>query len=279
MTKRDNLTLALFGDPETATATPAVSEIRVVEESTPMCDWSQFVLDNGRVPMISDDRKPWTYKGWLMHYRFLMDEHLDIPKRWDYWARTMQAGKLLDEPIPRISFTSRGLNSQGEKLLTKWVEIVEVHGRGWSSLSDLMDWLLFGFGLADELPKVFDDRLNEKLYREVNIQPLVEQPADYFGAWIAERKSSKWNTTGFYPTPHEVCEMMCQMNFPEGEDYRAKTVCDPALGTGRMLLHASNHSLRLYGNDIDINVLKACKINGALYAPWMVKPFPEVYFA
>ena len=56
-------------------------------------------------------------------------------------------------------------------------------------------------------------------------------------------------------------------------------VMEPCLGTGRMLLHASNYSLRLHGMDIDQTVLTAALVNGALYAPWMVRPFPEEIFA
>jgi hypothetical protein len=41
-----------------------------------------------------------------------------------------------------------------------------------------------------------------------------------------------------------------------------------------MLLAASNHSYRLYGADIDPTVIKATLVNGYLYAPWLVKPFP-----
>ena len=70
-----------------------------------------------------------------------------------------------------------------------------------------------------------------------------------------------------------VCVCMTQMNFADGMR-RDQTVCDPALGTGRMLLTASNYSYRLYGMDINQTVIKASLINGYLYAPWMVKPFP-----
>jgi hypothetical protein len=46
------------------------------------------------------------------------------------------------------------------------------------------------------------------------------------------------------------------------------------VGSGRMLLHASNFSLCLYGVDIDPLAVAMCKINGALYAPWMSFPLP-----
>jgi hypothetical protein len=41
-----------------------------------------------------------------------------------------------------------------------------------------------------------------------------------------------------------------------------------------MLLHASNMSLCLFGQDIDPLAIAMCKINGALYAPWMSFPLP-----
>jgi hypothetical protein len=41
-----------------------------------------------------------------------------------------------------------------------------------------------------------------------------------------------------------------------------------------MLLHASNCSLALFGQDIDPLAVAMCKLNGVLYAPWMVFPLP-----
>jgi N-6 DNA methylase len=107
-------------------------------------------------------------------------------------------------------------------------------------------------------------------------------PADYFGDVMCELKGRR-NRTGFYPTPHSVCEMMARMTFFDAGrdgavDLRKATVCDPCVGTGRMLLHAANYSLRLYGQDIDPRVVQACLINGALYAPWIAWPFDENIF-
>lgn len=60
----------------------------------------------------------------------------------------------------------------------------------------------------------------------------------------------------------------------EKQDMRAETVLGPCVGTERMLLHASNHSLRLYGMDIDGTFCKATLVNGYLWAPWLVRPIP-----
>jgi hypothetical protein len=58
-------------------------------------------------------------------------------------------------------------------------------------------------------------------------------------------------------------------------ELRLQTVLDPCVGTGRMLLHASNFSYCLYGCDIDPLVAMITRINGALYAPWLTFPFSE----
>ena len=60
----------------------------------------------------------------------------------------------------------------------------------------------------------------------------------------------------------------------EGRDPRTFSVCDPAVGSGRMLLHSSNFSLCLFGQDIDPLAVAMCLINGALYAPWISFPLP-----
>ncbi len=67
---------------------------------------------------------------------------------------------------------------------------------------------------------------------------------------------------------------MVRMQMGGGEDMRDKTVCDPCVGTGRMLLCASNYSCRLYGVDILHNMVTATTLNLFLYAPWGAKPFP-----
>ena len=67
---------------------------------------------------------------------------------------------------------------------------------------------------------------------------------------------------------------MTQMVCDENRDIRAETVLDPCVGTGRFLLHASNHSLRLFGMDIDAVLCKSTLVNGYFYSPWMARPIP-----
>ena len=110
-----------------------------------------------------------------------------------------------------------------------------------------------------------------RLLEIFNLETLLAYPYDFFGDILAENQHGR--RAGFFPTPMNVVKAMVRMAISD-DDARAKTVCDPCVGTGRMLLVASNYSYRLYGADIDGTVIKATLVNGYLYAPWLVKPFP-----
>jgi hypothetical protein len=189
--------------------------------------------------------------------------------------RTLEAGRLLDEPIPPIAF--RQPDNKVFSLLRDWSRLIGRDCGGWSDFATLLDWLSWGLALSREAPRLSEE-INEKLYRKVNLQPLLEVPYDYLGEFVAAGKAKGWNPTAFFPTPHNVVELMVQMTLtdaePAGRDPRTRTVNDPCVGSGRMLLHASNMSLNLLGQDIDPLAISMCKINGALYAPWLSFPLP-----
>jgi hypothetical protein len=116
----------------------------------------------------------------------------------------------------------------------------------------------------------------EKLYRAVNLGPLIEKPSDYLGHHVCEKRGSGWNSLAFFPTPHNICELMVRMSMENGDaDLRCASVMDPCVGSGRMLLHASNLSMNLFGQDVDPMMCLICKLNGVLYAPWLTFPLHE----
>jgi hypothetical protein len=239
-------------------------------------DLVAFAHQAGRLPRLGDARPPWRYRGWLLPYVIGIHARSPaVPDRWGYHLRTVEAGRLLDEPIPPLIFGPP--DNRVFALLHDWSRLVGWDGGGWSDFRTLLDWLCWALSLSTEGPRL-SDATNEKLYRAVNLVPLLERPWDYLGEYVAVGKSRGWNPTGFYPTPHPVVECMVQMMMhgtrAEGRDPRALTVCDPCVGSGRMLLHASNHSLALFGQDIDPLAVAMCKVNGALYAPWMSFPLP-----
>ena len=110
-----------------------------------------------------------------------------------------------------------------------------------------------------------------RLYQVFCLDALLLWPHDYWGDLLAQSAYGKGQ--GFYPTPHTVCEAMTRM-LMDGKDCRRQSVCDPCVGTGRFLLHASNSSLSLYGMDIDPLLCQATLVNGYLYSPWLVRPIP-----
>lgn len=234
-----------------------------------------------------------TCKGWLIPH--LLDIETMFWGRWVYWMRTLEAGELLDDPIPRLPIATEGYSGYSEKHKGKFgigpghsptdthkmlMRCLEDH-RAYASgvrLSDFLEWLLWGFGNPDleDRPRMVDERLNEHWYRTFNLGLMIKFPKDYFGDIYAEERSPSSNRrSGFYPTPHTICEFMTLMNFGEGDkDTLALAVCEPCVGTGRMLMHASNYSVNLYGMDIDRVCVMACKVNAYLYMPWMIRPAP-----
>jgi hypothetical protein len=239
-------------------------------------DLTTFVAEHQRLPWLGDVPAPWRYCGWLVPY--VVELHALIPavaNRWGYHLRTLEAGKLLDEPIPQIAFGPP--DHKVYSLLQEWSRLVGRDFGGWGDFRTLLDWLSWALALSREEP-LLNDEVNEKLYRGVNLVPLLERPHDYLGANVSTNQARGWNPTGFYPTPHEVVELMVRMTMhdagKDGRDPRTLSVCDPAVGSGRMLLHSSNISLCLFGQDIDPLAVTMCKINGALYAPWLAFPLP-----
>lgn len=241
---------------------------------------TRFFMENGRLPHITDEIKPWQYKGWLLAYvTEIQRVHPAIPDRYGYYFRLLDAGHLTDEPIPEIEFSSEFDRDivHGKKELEKWEIIVSRSFGVWDGFRILVDWLAFALGVESEPPPL-DDKTNEELYRTVNVGPWLLTPSDYLGSYLSERKASGWNPNAFFPTPHTLVDLMTRITFSTETDCRSKTVEDCCVGTGRMLLHASNYSLRLYGQDIDALCVKITKINGALFAPWLAFPLPEEIF-
>jgi hypothetical protein len=243
---------------------------------TPAPDLGPFLGRRGRLPRLGDDPPPWRYRGWLLPYVILL--HGLVPAvgdRWGYHLRTLEAGRLLDEPVPQVRFGPP--DNHVFPLLRDWSRLVGRDG-GWSDFRALLGWLCWGLRVGGEEPRLADGAA-EKLYRQLNLQPLLEAPHDYLGQHVASGKARGWNPTAFYPTPHPVVECMVRLTRhdagKDGRDPRTLSVCDPCVGSGRMLLHASNVSLRLYGQDIDPLAVAMCKVNGALYAPWLSFPLPD----
>lgn len=249
--------------------------------------YAQFILDNNRIPLMEKGEKPWEYRGWLLWHVQQVDMHLHGPEsRWNYhfamqsWLNPdfhAEGFRAKDPgPIPRMNFTTPHADAQ-KNLRDAYTQFA-YKSEGWGSFTDFVKAIAFGLDAdsATENPDVPDKAL-EVLYRVLNLGLWLKQPYDYLGAFICDGRGSRaWNPNAFYPTPHPVCEAMVAMAMSDAShDTRFDSVQDPCVGTGRLLLHASNYSLDLYGQDIDPLMVLITKIHGAVYAPWICWPLPK----
>lgn len=239
---------------------------------------NRFVLEHGRMPFLSDPIPPWHYHGWLLFQVQLADGHPSAPKRWEHYMRTLEAGRLLDEPIPQIRFFDVA-DAAGMKMINKCVGLVSHRDSPWTAFERFVAWLGWGLAVVKEMPRL-EEATAEALYRTFNFEPLLLRPCDYLGEVLAGHRASGWNPNAYFPTPHAVCELMTQIAYGDGgergwRDARLMAVHEPSVGTGRMLLHASNFSYCLSGMDVDKLIVDICLCNGAFYAPWLSFPFPE----
>lgn len=243
---------------------------------------ARFFFDNGRLPYATDNIKPWVYRGWVIPYLQMCEAHPQIAPRYDYVLRTLDAGHLLDEPLPQIHFVGEFDQrvKPGLKMLNDLLAFVERQSGSWNGMRDLCEWLGYALGVTHE-PSKLPEPVQEHLYKNFNLEPLLLNPSDYLGQMLCETNHGKRN--GFYPTPINIVTFMtelvagCAESREERRDRRGERMTDPCVGTGRMMMVASNFSMRLYGQDIDPLCCLIAKINLALYAPWYY--IPDSYFS
>lgn len=234
---------------------------------------AEVLLRRGRPPHLGDeDGPPWRFRGWMLPMVMdLLPAESGIGwGRWRYWLTIRHSGKLPDEPIPEVEFGRPEEGHAAIKNLRQCIAILaesQGYGRGPELL---IAWLAWALAVTKD-PVNLDDAVQEQLYRTFCIDGWHERPADHLGLLLADHKGNgKFsNPRGFYPTPQDLATLIGRLIMDEGEDHRLKTISDCAAGTGRLLLDASNRSLCLYGNDVDLSCVLAARINGAIYAPWL----------
>lgn len=217
------------------------------------------------------------YRGWLRNYLFSFDS--TTWGRWDYWLEMKCQGKLLDTPIPQITFENAA-HPLPLKMLNNCIEHAQEQGYGYiQAVEFLINWILYGFAdpTIEKLSLPVDSILHNIWYQIFVLPMLQLWPYDYFGELLSQAGYGQ-KSNAFYPTPLSICDLMTRLLNTDKKISMADTVHDPCVGTGRTLLEASNCSLRLSGGDINGTVLDALRINFWLYAPWGVAPLPDQFF-
>jgi hypothetical protein len=164
-----------------AAPAPSIPSTSLLHELT------AFFHKEHRLPRLGDRKAPWHFRGWLIHYVIMLHEHCPaVANRWGYHLRTLVADKLLDEPIPRITFNEP--DKSVFSLLRDWAGLIGRDCGGWSDFRTLLDWLLWGLALSSEEPRL-SEQVHEKLYRQVNLGLLLERPFDHLGEFVSQGKA------------------------------------------------------------------------------------------
>lgn len=209
-------------------------------------------------------------RGWLRPYLLQLSDMFN--GRWSYWLRTIDNGRPLDDPIPKIDFDGFP-NAEAKKNITDCIRFMQAKGHS-NAWMQFVEWLLWGFGdkIQPEFPREVTEAVSWHWYQTFNMGLLLKYPCDYMAWGSCELKdmTRSHSGLGYFPTPGNVVQFMVEMTMTDAD--KCKTMTDPCMGTGIMLLYASNYSLRLFGQDICLDMVKMTMVNAWLYMPWVACP-------
>lgn len=207
-------------------------------------------------------------RGWLIPFLWAYDDLLW--GRWSYWMDICTKGTIVGSgPIPQIKWAGIDVHepaiAEVNKMFTRCLT-----GRHEGSIDTFSDWLLWGLAATKEQPRISAE-LNEHYYKTFDLFLPLRYPTDYMSNVLCEETGRGYKQgLGYYPTPFNVCLLMNQMVMSGGdpEKMKRKTVMEPAVGCGALLLPSSNQVLRGFAQDVSSIAIKLCKIQMYWYAPW-----------
>ncbi len=120
-----------------------------------------------------------------------------------------------------------------------------------------LEWFFSNMGLAEKLVKAY------KL-------PLIKEDRyDYLGDIYVENVigPKEAGRKGLYLTPQPVVDFMCRSILNEKNNEKIN-ILDPCVGSGRFLLTANKYApiARLFGVDIDLNMIRTAFTNAAIHS-------------
>jgi hypothetical protein len=183
---------------------------------------------------------------------------LELSPRWEWYSELLLLKKIPTKPLPLINFVDDS-DAQARKLIFKLLN----HN---TSFEDILNSLLHLFGHPGY------EKL-ERLETSFPLEEVIGLNRDIFGDAYSEVMGKCLRTgTGYFPTPQNICNLITDMTLQGCK--LTNTVNDPCVGSGRMLLSASNKSIFLSGNDVNLTCVKMTLANGYLFAPWIPIPQP-----
>ncbi len=202
------------------------------------------------------------------HYRRLLKSRgtfgswqerlFDLSPRWQWYSQLLLKNTIPRAPWPHIHFVDD-----------------DDHVAGW-----LVASCLKGGHALDELLKYVLHMLGHPRYHQppskhfdFDLEKALTLHRDLFGDYYSEEMSHGLRSqTGYFPTPMSICNLIADMTLDRCD--LLNSVHDPCVGSGRMLMAASNRSLFLSGIDVNPVCVRMTFVNGYLFAPQLVIPPP-----
>lgn len=209
-------------------------------------------------------------KGWLLAFLYSYDSLLW--GRWDYWMDIVNKGTIQGSgAIPQISWSTKGQMgvTQTSKMFEKCLDHPE------SNIHKFADWLLWSLNAFEIKQLTISEELNEHYYRKFDLFLVLDNPFDYLSEALMNETGKGYHAgLGYYPTPLSITQLMTSILYGDmnAADNKKRTVYDPCVGCGALLLPASNYFLRAAGQDISLIATLLCKIQFLFYAPWFACP-------
>ena len=137
-----------------------------------------------------------------------------------------------------------------------------------SAFTDLLDWTLLPFKMHEtskaQQQALETYRTHPKATQLVTLVTLIGEGSEEFCDPLGElyQQAISNGHNGQFWTPEHMCDMMAAITIGESLDDN-QTVCDPACGSGRMLLSAAkiNRKAMFYAADLDITCCKMTLVN------------------
>jgi hypothetical protein len=158
----------------------------------------------------------------------------DLSPRLQWWSLVMLTRQLPPLPWPKMTFV---VSDSGSPM-----KILEDCLRGDPYyFGALLEWLLFMLGLPNARPPLTDTNVRRHFEAHFDLAKFLESPGDWFGHYFETRICTPKlaQKGGVFFTPQPMCDMIVGLLNPS----LTQSVHEPAAGSGRLLLSASNYSV------------------------------------
>lgn len=200
--------------------------------------------------------------GWLRGIA-IMTETL-ANGAWYSWLFACSSGATNIDKIPENIVSKDGHQSTlCYRMLDNCMNIMSRRGY---RITDFIEWIGYGLGIAWFKKPLIDDDIWEELYKNFNLDIFFMAPADYLSTFVAVHGQKEH--LDYYPTPIHVTDLINKLINQEDDCDRTRSQIEPCVGAAAMLL--PSNQLNMVGIDLSLTMVKVTAIQAFLYKPWLL---------